>query len=252
MEAIYYFLNHYGYLGIFLLLALGIFGPPVADEFLLLFLGYLVLKGNLHFIPTVAVVVAGTLTGVSLDYLLGRTLGHYLLHRPDSWLSSEVPANLSSAPMAGTFGRLGLYVQLFCARIAALRPDGGWIVASRFSPVCRLNLFRWPAMVPKLHFLGILVSGKMEPRAVADHTNGLSLSGYCSPWDWLINSAGKKRAGPKVRIESREYLCKQVGSQGAILGIALLQKPSSYRRGEGGVATEPPAAGCSSGWRSRR
>jgi membrane protein DedA with SNARE-associated domain len=86
MEAIYSFLNHYGYLGIFLLLALGIFGPPVADEFLLLFLGYLVLKGNLRFIPTVAVVVAGTLTGISLDYLLGRTLGHYLLHRPDSWL----------------------------------------------------------------------------------------------------------------------------------------------------------------------
>ena len=55
MEAIYYFLNHYGYLGIFLLLALGIFGPPVADELLLLFLGYLVLKGNLHFIPTLVV-----------------------------------------------------------------------------------------------------------------------------------------------------------------------------------------------------
>jgi len=89
MEAIYYYLNHYGYLGIFLWLALGVFGPPVADELLLLLLGYLVLKGNLHFIPTVAAVVAGTLTGVSLDYLLGRTLGHYLLHRPDSWLSQK-------------------------------------------------------------------------------------------------------------------------------------------------------------------
>ena len=89
MEAIYYFLYHYGYLGIFLLLALGIFGPPVADELILLFLGYMVLKGNLQFIPTVAVVLAGTLTGVSLDYLLGRTAGHYLLHRPDSWLSQK-------------------------------------------------------------------------------------------------------------------------------------------------------------------
>ena len=89
MEAVHYFLNHYSYLGIFLLLALGVFGPPVADEFLLLFLGYLVLKGNLQFIPTVAAVVAGTLSGVSLDYLLGRTLGHYLLHRPDSWLHQK-------------------------------------------------------------------------------------------------------------------------------------------------------------------
>jgi membrane protein DedA with SNARE-associated domain len=86
MDTIYCFLNQYGYLGVFLLLALGIFGPPVADEFLLLFLGYLVLKGTLLFIPTVAVVTAGTLTGVSLDYLLGRTVGHYLMRRPDSWL----------------------------------------------------------------------------------------------------------------------------------------------------------------------
>jgi len=89
MEAVHYFLNHYGCLSIFLLLALGVFGPPVADEFLLLFLGYLVLKGNLEFIPAVAAVVAGTLSGVSLDYLLGRTLGHYLLHRPDSWLHQK-------------------------------------------------------------------------------------------------------------------------------------------------------------------
>jgi membrane protein DedA with SNARE-associated domain len=86
METIYSYLNHYGYLGIFLLLALGILGPPVADELILLFLGYLVLQGNLDLITTVAVVAAGTLIGVSLDYLLGRTLGHYLLLRPDSWL----------------------------------------------------------------------------------------------------------------------------------------------------------------------
>jgi membrane protein DedA with SNARE-associated domain len=86
MESSYYYLEQYGYLGIFLLQSLGIFGPPVADEFLLLFLGYLVLKGNLDFLPTLAAVTAGTLIGVSLDYWLGRTLGYYLLQRPDSWL----------------------------------------------------------------------------------------------------------------------------------------------------------------------
>jgi membrane protein DedA with SNARE-associated domain len=86
MEPIYHYLNQYGYLGIFLLLSLGIFGPPVADELLLLLLGYLALKGNLDPVLTVAVVLAWTLSGVSLDYFLGRTLGHYLLLSPDSWL----------------------------------------------------------------------------------------------------------------------------------------------------------------------
>ncbi|MEW6386179.1 MAG: DedA family protein [Thermodesulfobacteriota bacterium] len=89
MAPVHYYLDHYGYLGIFLLQSLGIFGPPVADELLLLLLGYLVLKGNLAFIPTLAAVTAGTLIGVSLDYWLGRILGHYLLHRPDSWLHQK-------------------------------------------------------------------------------------------------------------------------------------------------------------------
>jgi membrane protein DedA with SNARE-associated domain len=53
----------------------------------------LVFKGNLQFILTVAVVVAGTLSGVSLDYLLGRTLGRYLPHRPDSWLLRKYSRN---------------------------------------------------------------------------------------------------------------------------------------------------------------
>ncbi|MHB8066533.1 MAG: DedA family protein [Desulfobaccales bacterium] len=86
METIHYYLAHYGHLGIFLWLALGIFGPPVADELLLLFLGYLAVKGEIWMIPTVAVVLAGIVSGVSLDYWLGRTLGHYLLHHPNSWL----------------------------------------------------------------------------------------------------------------------------------------------------------------------
>lgn len=86
METVHYYLALYGHLGIFLWLALGIFGPPVADELLLLFLGYLAVKGEIGMIPTVAVVLAGIVSGFSLDYWLARTLGHYLLHRPNSWL----------------------------------------------------------------------------------------------------------------------------------------------------------------------
>ena len=168
MEAIYYYLNHYGYLGIFLWLALGVFGPPVADEFLLLFLGYLVLKGNLHFIPTVAAVVAGTLTGVSLDYLLGRTLGHYLLHRPDSWLSQKYRRIYHLRQWLARSGGWAFTCSYFVPGLRHCAPMVAGLSRARFSPVCRLNLFRWPALVPELHFLGILVSGKMEPRAVAD------------------------------------------------------------------------------------
>jgi membrane protein DedA with SNARE-associated domain len=89
METIQSCLIQYGYLGIFLVLALGIFGPPVADELVLLFLGFLVFKGHLQLGATGLAVIAGSLTGVSLDYALGRVLGHYVLHRPDSWLHRQ-------------------------------------------------------------------------------------------------------------------------------------------------------------------
>jgi membrane protein DedA with SNARE-associated domain len=161
MEAIYYYLNHYGYLGIFLWLALGVFGPPVADELLLLLLGYLVLKGNLHCIPTVAAVVAGTLTGVSLDYLLGRTLGCYLLHRPDSWLSQKyrriyhlrqwlarsggwaftrsyfVPGLRHCAPMVAGLSRLDF------PRFAVLTYSGGLLWSLSYISLGYLLAARW-------------------------------------------------------------------------------------------------------------
>jgi membrane protein DedA with SNARE-associated domain len=115
MDTGQYFLTHYGYLGIFLLLALGIFGPPVADELFLLFLGYLTLLGKIELAPTVAAVVAGSLCGVSLDYLLGRTLGHYLMHRPDSWLHQK-------------------YRRIYQLRQLAAR-SGGWVfICSYFVP----------------------------------------------------------------------------------------------------------------------
>lgn len=71
------------------MLALGIFGPPVADELILLCLGYLVLKGALAPVPTATAVAAGTLAGIGFNYVLGRTLGHYLLQRPDTWLHGK-------------------------------------------------------------------------------------------------------------------------------------------------------------------
>ena len=109
MEAAHHLLNHYGYLCIFLLLALWIFGPPVADELFLLFLGYLTLLGKIDLAPTVAAVVGGSLCGVSLDYLLGRTLGNYLMHRPDSWLHQKYK-NLSIKTINHAVGRVGFFL----------------------------------------------------------------------------------------------------------------------------------------------
>jgi membrane protein DedA with SNARE-associated domain len=69
------FISHYGYIGIFSVLMLGIFGIPFPDESLLTFSGYLASKGHLNIILTVLVAFIGTSIGITVNYLVGRTLG---------------------------------------------------------------------------------------------------------------------------------------------------------------------------------
>ncbi len=86
MEFVTYFVTKYGYLSIFLLLAPGTFGIPVPDELLLTFIGYLVLRGDLQLIPALAVVVAGAIFGITLDYWVGRVVGAKLIRKSGGFL----------------------------------------------------------------------------------------------------------------------------------------------------------------------
>lgn len=79
-------ITQYGYLAIFLLLVFGIVGLPVPDETLLTFSGYLIYRGHLTFPLAYAVAVAGSGTGMTISYWLGRTFGLKLIHRYGRYL----------------------------------------------------------------------------------------------------------------------------------------------------------------------
>jgi membrane protein DedA with SNARE-associated domain len=74
-------ISHYGYPAIFCLLMLGIVGLPVPDETLLTFTGYLIYSRHFSLVPAFATVLAGTMCGITLSYVLGRTFGLALIHR---------------------------------------------------------------------------------------------------------------------------------------------------------------------------
>lgn len=76
-----WFIAHYGYVGIFGALVLGIIGLPVPDEILMTFSGYLISKGELHYIPTVIVSVIGSFIGMSVSYFIGYKLGYPFLEK---------------------------------------------------------------------------------------------------------------------------------------------------------------------------
>jgi membrane protein DedA with SNARE-associated domain len=81
MDIIIPWISHYGYVAIFSLLVLGIVGLPVPDEWLLALTGYLSFRHQLQLGPAFISAVLGSICGISISYLLGRSAGLYALHR---------------------------------------------------------------------------------------------------------------------------------------------------------------------------
>jgi membrane protein DedA with SNARE-associated domain len=81
METLLSWLSEYGYFGLFALLVLGVAGLPIPDETIMVFCGYLISRGRFHPVTTWLVSFGGTTCGITISYLLGRTLGTAVVER---------------------------------------------------------------------------------------------------------------------------------------------------------------------------
>jgi membrane protein DedA with SNARE-associated domain len=97
-------ITEYGYIAIFSLLVLGIVGLPVPDETLLTFTGYLVFTGHLSAVGAFLAAFAGSASGITISYTLGRTFGLTLIHRYGKYLRIT-EAHINKAH--GWFARVG-------------------------------------------------------------------------------------------------------------------------------------------------
>ena len=81
-QAVVGLIDHYGYAGLFITIALGNFGVPIGSEIVLPAAGALTATGHLPAIwMTVLVALAGELTGGSVGYAIGRFGGVPLIER---------------------------------------------------------------------------------------------------------------------------------------------------------------------------
>jgi membrane protein DedA with SNARE-associated domain len=85
-ETLLQWISQYGYEGIFFLLLLGIVGLPIPDETLMTFSGYLIYKGQLSLVPTAIAAFLGSICGISISYIIGRTGGTLLVSKYGPWL----------------------------------------------------------------------------------------------------------------------------------------------------------------------
>jgi len=85
-EVLANWLIQYGSIVLFFLLVIGIIILPVPEETLMVIAGVLMSKGSLNIPFTILAAYAGSIFGISLSYLLGRTAGHYLISKYGSWI----------------------------------------------------------------------------------------------------------------------------------------------------------------------
>lgn len=73
-EWIMHFMSNYGYLAIFLLVALENIFPPIPSEIILTFAGFMIVSTNMNFLGVVLSATAGAVIGAILLYGLGALL----------------------------------------------------------------------------------------------------------------------------------------------------------------------------------
>ena len=74
-------IEQYGYAALFFSLWLGIVGLPIPDEVIVMTGGAVTSMGILHPLPAFLIVYLGVVSGLSLGYVLGRSLGTPILDR---------------------------------------------------------------------------------------------------------------------------------------------------------------------------
>ena len=112
-EIIFSWISHYGYAMIFFLLVFGIVGLPVPDETLLTFVGYLTYRGDLEIIPSFLAAFLGSLSGITLSYVLGRTGGVLLIKKYGRLLHMGENRVNRIHDWFGRFGRWTLLIGYF-------------------------------------------------------------------------------------------------------------------------------------------
>jgi membrane protein DedA with SNARE-associated domain len=149
-------ITQHGYAGIFSLLAFGIVGLPVPDEWLLAFSGYLVFKRTLLFLPTLGSAFLGSACGITVSYLLGRVLDTYVLMKYGR-IFHLTPKRL--ADVHSWFERRGRWTLLVGYFIPGVRHLTGYVAGAselsfiNFAAFAYTGAFLWAAIFITLGYV---------------------------------------------------------------------------------------------------
>src|SRR4051812_16675020 len=139
-DAAFQWIEHHGYAGIFSLLAFGIIGLPVPDEWLLTFSGFLAFKGTLRFVPTFVAAFLGSACGISVSYTLGRVFDTYVIVKYGS-LFHITPEMM--ARVRGWFEKHGRWPLLLGYFVPGVRHVTGYVAGASELPFPQFMMFAY-------------------------------------------------------------------------------------------------------------
>lgn len=132
------YLTQYGYVALFILLALGIVGIPVPDETLIATFGGMIAQGHFHFAGALTVTFLGSMTGMMISYTLGRKVGKPLLERYGKWIRMT-PSRLQSTEV--WFKRYGSWSIILGYFVPGLRHLSSYMAGISKVPFGRYLLY---------------------------------------------------------------------------------------------------------------
>ncbi len=85
-ETFSWWLLHFGSVALFCFLMLGILALPIPEETLMVIAGAMMHEGRLIILWTIVAAYAGSMCGISMSYLLGRTASRFVLSKSSRWI----------------------------------------------------------------------------------------------------------------------------------------------------------------------
>ena len=136
----------HGYLGLYSALVLGIVGIPVPDEMLLTYAGSLAARGTLVLPGVMAAALAGSATGITLSYGLGRLAGARLDSPLGRRLGLTPERRARVQRWFDRWGRFTLIIGYFVPglrHIAALSAGASKLPYRRIAPFMYVGALLW-------------------------------------------------------------------------------------------------------------
>jgi membrane protein DedA with SNARE-associated domain len=152
-------LIQYGSFILFIMLSLGILALPIPEETLMVIAGVLMHKSKLNIPLTILFSYAGTITGITMSYFLGRTAGSFLVKKYGKWIGIT---EQKLAKAHHWFTRLGKWLLCVGYFIPGIRHLTGFSAGTTYMQFSQFALFAytgailWVSIFLSLgYFLGI-------------------------------------------------------------------------------------------------